>query len=315
MEGSLLFLMNILTVGAIYAVLCLALNFSAGIDGLWDLGLVSFFGIGAYTYVLLTAPAAASYQDYILGLGLPIWSGVIVAGLIAWVLAVLVGLPALRLKREYFLITTLALSEVLRQIYSNELWLTNGVAGIYNISPPFRGGTISASTASFFLFLLLIIVSLVTLWFVRQLTTSSFGRSLKALRDNEDLAKTAGINPFTSHITSYSFAAFFCGLSGAFYTWYTTIIVPSMFTPDVTFFVWTALIIGGLGNTWGAYLGGFIFILIQEGLRFLPVYGEAATTFTSLRVALIGLILIVILRVRPEGLIGERPLKTTSLTN
>ena len=88
-----------------------------------------------------------------------------------------------------------------------------------------------------------------------------------------------------------------------------------MFTPDVTFFVWTDLIIGGLGNTWGAYLGGFIFILIQEGLRFLPVYGEAATTFTSLRVALIGLILILILRIRPEGLIGERPLKTTSLTN
>ena len=315
MEGSLLFLMNILTVGAIYAVLCLALNFSAGIDGLWDLGLVSFFGIGAYTYVLLTSPEAASYQDYILGLGLPIWSGVIVAGLVAWFLAVLVGLPALRLKREYFLITTLALSEVLRQIYSNELWLTNGVAGIYNISPPFRGGTISPSTASIFLFLLLMIASLLTLWFVRQLTTSSFGRSLKALRDNEDLAKTAGINPFTSHITSYSFAAFFCGLSGAAYTWYTTIIVPSMFTPDVTFFVWTALIIGGLGNTWGAYLGGFIFILIQEGLRFLPVYGEAATTFTSLRVALIGLILIVILRVRPQGLIGERPLKTTSLTN
>ena len=91
MEGSLLFLMNILTVGAIYATLCLALNFSAGIDGLWDLGLVSFFGIGAYSYVLITAPEAASHQDYILGLDLPMWFGILVAGVIAWMLAVLVG--------------------------------------------------------------------------------------------------------------------------------------------------------------------------------------------------------------------------------
>ena len=88
-----------------------------------------------------------------------------------------------------------------------------------------------------------------------------------------------------------------------------------MFTPDVTFFVWTALIIGGLGNHFGAYLGGFLFILIQEGFRFLPFSAESATTFTSIRVALIGLILILILRIRPEGLIGERPLKTKSLTN
>ena len=314
MEGSLLFLMNILTVGAIYATMCLALNFSAGIDGLWDLGLVSFFGIGAYSYVLITAPEAASHQDYILGLDLPMWFGVLVAGVIAWMLAVLVGLPALRLKREYFLITTLALSEVLRQIYSNELWLTNGVAGIYNIAPPFRNLG-SPATSGLFLFILLVAISIAVLLLARHITASSFGRSLKALRDNEDLAKTARINPFSSHITSYSFAAFFCGICGGFYTWYTTIIVPSMFMPDVTFFVWTALIIGGLGNTWGAYFGGFIFILIQEGLRFLPFSGEAATTITSIRISLIGLILVLILRIRPEGLIGERPLKSTTLKN
>ena len=314
MDGSILFLINILTVGAIYATLCLALNFSAGIDGLWDLGLVSFFGIGAYSYVLMTAPEAASHQDYVLGLDLPIWAGILIAGVIAWCLALLVGLPSLRLKREYFLITTLALSEVLRQIYANELWLTNGVAGIYNISPPFRGA-FEPKTGNILVFILLVFISLLVLFLVRHLTASSFGRSLKALRDNEDLAKTAGINPLSSHMTSYSFAAFFCGICGAFYTWYTTIIVPSMFTPDVTFFVWTALIIGGLGNHFGAYLGGFLFILIQEGLRFLPFSSESATTFTSIRVSLIGLILILILRIRPEGLIGERPLKSKSLTN
>ena len=115
MESLLLFLVGILSLAAIYVVLCLALNLEAGIDGLWDLGIVSFFGIGAYTYVLLTAPAAEHHQNYVLGLGLPIWIGVVAAGVMGGIVALLIGIPSLRLKREYFLITTLAFAEVIRQ--------------------------------------------------------------------------------------------------------------------------------------------------------------------------------------------------------
>lgn len=133
------FALSLCTLGAIYAILCLALNFECGIGGLWDLGIVSYFGIGAYTYVLLTAPAADGHQEYVLGLGLPMWVGMLCAGVVSGLAAFLIALPSLRLKREYFLITTIAFAEVLRQIFMNETWLTNGVAGIYGLKQPFQG--------------------------------------------------------------------------------------------------------------------------------------------------------------------------------
>jgi len=306
MESILLFVVGILSIGAIYSILCLALNLEAGIDGLWDLGIVSFFGIGAYTYVLLTAPAAENHQHYLLGLGLPIWVGLAAAGLMGGVAALLIGVPSLRLKREYFLITTLAFAEVIRQIYANELWLTNGVAGIYGLNPPFSE-SLPPNARQVVIFALLSVAVAVTYLIVRSLCVSPFGRALKALRENEALAMTAGINPFAHHIRAFALAGALSGVAGAFYVWYNTLIIPGQFVADVTFFVWTALIIGGIGNNTGALVGGILFVLLHDALRFLPLSNDMAEVVSSVRTALVGVILILVLRWRPEGLLCERP--------
>jgi len=308
MEGLILFAVSLLSLGAIYTILCLALNLEAGTGPLWDLGIVSFFGVGAYAYTLVTAPPAAAYQGYILGLGLPMWMGLVAAGLAGAIVAWLIGLPTLRLKREYFLITTLAFAEAIRQIYVNEEWLTNGVAGIYGIAQPFKQAVASANYGYLLLAIFLVGLTVVAL-LVHRLTASAFGRTLKALRENEPLAMTAGIDPRRYSMTVFVIAGLFSGIAGAFYIWYATLIVPTLFTSDITFFIWTAVIIGGLGSMRGALLGGFIFILLHDLLRFVQVSADAAVALTSLRTAFIGVVLVLILRFRPNGLFPEKPVK------
>ena len=308
MSGLALFLVSILSLGAIYAVLCMALNLESGVGPLWDLGIVSFFGVGAYTYVLLTAPAAADYQSYIFGFSLPAWVGLIAAMAAGALCALLIGPPTLRLKREYFLITTLAFAEVIRQLLTNEDWLSNGVAGIYGLRPPFRDVFDPATYGLAMLGMLL--VGLLAIFLInRHLIGAPFGRAIKAIRENEALAITAGIVPKRQNLMVYVLAGAMSGLAGVFYVWFNTIVTPGQFTSDVTFFVWTALIIGGLGSLRGALVGGFVFVLLHDILRFIPVSGEAAATVSSLRTVLIGLVLIAILRWRPNGIFPERPVK------
>ncbi|NND50489.1 MAG: branched-chain amino acid ABC transporter permease [Rhizobiales bacterium] len=306
MEGLALFMVSLLSIGAIYSILCLALNLEAGVDGLWDLGIVSFFGVGAYTYTLLTAIPAEGHQHYVLGLELPIWIGVFGAGLAGGIVALLIGSPSLRLKQEYFLITTLAFAEVIRQIYANELWLTNGVAGIFGLTPPFRE-MFDPQMQAVVRLGLIVFALIVAYWVVQSLTVSPFGRGLKALRENEALAKTAGINPFSFHIRAFVACGVMTGVAGSFYVWYNTIIIPGQFVADVTFFVWTAIIIGGIGNNRGALIGGFLFIFLYDALRFIPVPSEYAEVIASVRTGLVGVVLIIVLRLRPNGLFKERP--------
>jgi branched-chain amino acid transport system permease protein len=308
MEGLLLFAVSLATLGAIYAMLCLALNMESGAGPLWDLGIVSFFGIGAYAYTLLTAPPAAAHQSYLLGLGLPLWVGAIGAALAGGVAAFFIGLPTLRLKREYFLIVTLAFAEVIRQVYINEGWLTNGVAGIYGLSQPFKGHVSPQNYG--YLLLALTLAGLALTWaLTRRIGGSAFGRACKALRENEALAITAGIDPRATSMRLFVLAGAISGAAGMFYVWYNTLITPGQFTSDLTFFVWTALIIGGIGNQRGALLGAFVFIVLHDALRFLQVSGEMAVALTSLRTAIVGAALILILRLRPEGLFAERPVR------
>lgn len=304
MEGILLFAISIGTLAAVYGMVTLALNLETGTGPLWDLGIVSFFGIGAYAYVILTAAPAEDHQHYLYGFGLPMWVGVIGAAVAGAVAAWFIGLPSLRLRKEYFLIITLAFAEVLRQLYINEDWLTNGVAGIYGLEQPLRG-LVEPRQYAYVLFALAL-AGLLSVWYLtRMISLSAFGRACKALRENEALAITAGIDPRRTSMVLYVLAGAITAVAGVFYVWYNTLVVPGQFTSDLTFFVWTALIIGGVGSSRGALFGAFIFILLHDSLRFLQVSGETAVTLTSLRTALIGLLLILILRFRPNGIFPE----------
>ncbi len=308
LTGTALFLSSILTLAAIYAVIALALNLEAGVDGLWDLGVVSFVAVGAYTYTMLTVSPASAGQSYIMGFGLPMWVGVLAAGIAGSIVAFLIGKPTLKLKNEYFLITTFAFAEVIRQILTNERWLSNGVAGVYNLAQPFKT-YFTPSVYPYILLLLLVIIVFIVYVVVHRLTYSTFGRSLKALRENEPLALTAGIRPDRFHIRAFVIAGFFAGTAGAFYVWYSTVITPSLFTSDITFFVWMAIVIGGLANNKGAIVGSVIFVLAGESLRFLDLGSGFAVRMASMKIAILGLILIAILKWRPQGILPEKKVK------
>ncbi|ATW27758.1 branched-chain amino acid ABC transporter permease [Candidatus Formimonas warabiya] len=308
MSGFLLFMVSILGLAMIYAVVALALNLEAGVDGLWDLGIVSFFGVGAYVYTIMTIGPPDAHQKYLFGFGLPIWAGVLAAGVMGALIAYLIGLPSLKLRNEYFLITTFAFAEVIRQVLTNEAWLTNGVAGIYRMPQPFKA-YFAPSAYPYILLLILLTAVLVVYFIVQRLTASSFGRSLKALRENEALAMTAGISPYRFHIRSFVIAGFFAGVAGAFYVWYNTVVIPAQFSSDITFFAWMAIVIGGMGNNIGVIVGSIVFVLVGELMRFLHVSSDMAVRLASLKLAFIGMILIAILRWRPEGIFPERKAK------
>lgn len=305
MSGLVLFLVSVLTLAAVYVVLSLALNIETGVDGLWDLGIVSFFCAGAYAYAIFTAAPPGEYSKYHFGLNMPIIVGVIAAGIVGMILAYLIGTPSLKLKNEYFLITTFAFAEVINQIVTNEAWLTNGVAGLYQLPQPFKE-MFSPSVYSFVLLALLVCAAAVVFYVAERFTRSPFGRSLKALRENEPLAITAGLNPFHFHIRSFIIAGGIAGVAGAFYVWYNTVAMPPMFSADITFFAWTAIVIGGMGNNRGVTLGALIFVLAGESLRFFHLSSEMAIRVASIRLAIIGLLLILILKWRPEGIMPER---------
>ena len=307
MEGFLLFLVSVFSLGSIYVILCLALNLESGVGGLWDLGIVSFFGIGAYAYTLIIAPPALSYQHYVLGLELPTIFGLLLAIVAGGFTAYMIGLPSLKLKREYFLITTIAFSEVIRQIFSNENWLTNGVAGIYSLKQPLRGW-FDAQTYSIVLLIIFFLITIICFIIVQKLTLSPYGRALKAIRENESLSSTAGINPQKFNQSVFIIAGCLSGLAGALYVWFNTLIVPHQFSPEITFFVWTAVIIGGIGNNKGAFIGGLVFVVLHDLLRFLQISPDLALVISSLKISIIGIVLVVILRFRSEGLIPERPI-------
>lgn len=310
--GEFVFIAGVLTIAGIYAMLAMILNLEAGWGGLWDLGLAGFFAVGAYFYVVTTAPDAGVTFS-------PEWPmaiAIVGSGAAAAVVALLIGASSLRLRREYFLIATFAFAEVIRQVITNTPELTAGSAGFSDIARPLEGVTTSRN----YTFVLLAIVAAATAVvyaLTRRIGRSPLGYSLRAIRDNEALALTLGKRAARRRLQIFVLAAALVGLLGPVYVWYTRSLFPSMFTSDVTFTVWTALVIGGIGSIGGAMIGAVLLISAVEATQFLQVSPEHASTISSLRPIVIGLALILILRFRPQGLWPERrsfrtaPLSTT----
>jgi len=305
MSGFILFLVSTLTLAGIYAVITLGLSIEAGTGGLWDLGIVTFVALGAYTYTLLTAGPPSPQNHYIFGAHLPLVVAALAAGAVGVGAAVLVGRPTLKLKAEYFLITTFAFAEVLRQVIINERWLTNGTGGLYRLGQPAKE-VFDRRSYPWALLAIVLLVVLLAYLVVQRTTRSPFGRSLKALRENEALAATAGVAAYPFYAKAYAMAGFLAAIGGVLYVWYNTVILPSQFTADISFFVWIAVVIGGIGNHRGALLGVFALVLFDNLMRFINFSSDTAVMVASLRFAFMGLVLLLVLRLRPTGILPER---------
>ena len=296
-----------LTTALIFSLVTLGLNLQWGLTGLFNVGLAGFVAIGAYTSALLTTPDDPTRLG---GLGLPIlvgWLGAMFAGGVA---AALTGIATLRLRSDYLAITTFGVAVVVQLVALNAQTLTGGPFGIGFIPRPFGG---LAETPLLFNLSNLAIVSAVTLCTylaLEHLTRSPWGRVLKALREDERAAISLGKSARFYRVQAFAVGGAIMALAGALQAHFIGFIAPDNYLSILTFQVWVMLIVGGSGSNAGAVAGSVLVWAIWAGsgaltsVLFAP---EQQARAASLQIVAIGVMLCVILLVRPNGIFGERP--------
>lgn len=287
------YLVAIGVIALIYVLLSLGLTLQYGLTGLINFGHVGFFAIGAYTSALLVMNGA----PFIVGFA----GAALLAGIAAWP----IGLVSLRLRDDYFAIVTLGFSEVVRIILTSERWLTDGVQGIPGIPRLYSG--LSGAAGQIATFTTILAVTVAAAWMIRRIAGSPFGRIIEAIRDNEEAVQALGKDPPRFKIQVLVVGAALAGIAGAFYAHYITYIVPEQYIPLVTFYVWMAIIMGGVGRVSGAVIGSVILMAFLEGSRFIRdvVPWISEVDMASVRIGLVGLLLVLFIIYRPQGLMGD----------
>jgi branched-chain amino acid transport system permease protein len=265
----------------------------------------AFMAIGAYTSTML-----------VMNLGLPFWFTIFLAGFASGMVALLLGLPVLRLTGPYFFLATFAFLEVVRMILTHFYVPFGGPMGIYNIPPPNPIGPINFSSISHFYYLILI-VFVITLLVFYSLERSRFGQSWHAIGQSHDLAESLGINVMGYRVLAFVIACFFAGITGACYAHYMTHMSPMEFglTLSVDCIVWA--VVGGMGSVFGPAVGAGILTFIPQLFKFTAEYeaGLSAVIFIIiilfLRGGLVSLPRVISMRIRkargivpPGGKVG-----------
>lgn len=305
LAGLLTYGIFFLTLVGIYGLLALGLNVQWGYAGMLNIGVAAFFTIGAYTSAILTTAPSSGHLG---GFALPIPIGLVGAMALSGMLALAIGLITLRLRSDYLAIASIGIAEIVRLTFKNEGWLTGGVRGLGGIPRPFQD-LIPGYDALLFLALVLVLVALVY-WANERAWRSPWGRVLRAIRENEAAARAMGKNSLLFRLQAFVLGAIIMGLAGALYAHFVRFISPEAFNPlFATFLVWVMLIAGGSGNNRGALLGAFaiwaVWSVTEMMVTRLP--DDMVTRAGALRVLLIGVLLQVILLLRPQGILPEKP--------
>jgi branched-chain amino acid transport system permease protein len=302
MTGMLLFLVGVLTLAGIYAILAMILNLEAGWAGMWDLGLAGLVAVGGYVFIITTQQ---THDDVAFAPGWPMWAGLIAASLAGGIAALVIGLPSLRVRGEYFLITTLAFAEVIRQLAVNLGTITRGTVGFNQFSRPFES-LVSGSGYRWLLLGLVWLVVILVYLVMRRLGHSPYGRLSRGFRDNDPVARSLGKHTNKHRIQTFVLAGLMYGAVAPLYVWFIRTVTPSLFTSEVTFVTWTALVIGGIASMRGPVIGALILLVVTEAASLVQGLGEMAVVLASVRFIILGIVLIVVMRFRPEGLSSER---------
>jgi branched-chain amino acid transport system permease protein len=302
MSGFMTYAIGVVTLIGIYAIIAMILNLEAGWGGLWDLGVGGLMGAGAYFFVLATV---APDESLLWTPGWPMLLGIVGAGLFGALVSFLIGLPAIRLRGEYFLIVTFAFATMISQFLINEPDITNGTVGFTELARPFDGA-VARGDYQYVLLAIVLAVVAVTYLVMRRLGRSPYGLALRSARDNEALALALGKNVTRRRLELRMLVGFMFGIIAPLYVWHIRALVPSMWGPDITFTAWTVIVVGGIGSIAGGIVGAIVLIGLTEALLFIPVSVEYADVLSATRPFLLGVALIIVLRLRPDGLISER---------
>jgi len=289
------YILHLLILIAIYTLLSQSLNLSAGFTGLISLSQAGFYGIGAYTTALLS-----------LDFGFPFWVNLPIAMLFSGVIAYVVSLISLRVVEDYFVICTLGVQIILFSMMNNLMDITRGPLGIPGIPSIYFFG-ISLDNKISFLVLSLFFVAII--WYIlRSISQSGFGKTLRAINEDEIYTQSIGKNVYQSKIVSFTITAILAAIPGALYAHYISFIDPTSFTVSESIFILSIVIIGGLGNLTGSFLATAFLILLPEALRFTGIPDGVAA---NIRQIIYGIILVIII-MSSKGTARELPLGKTS---
>jgi branched-chain amino acid transport system permease protein len=283
------YLIHILIISGIYIILTLSLNLIIGFTGLAALGHIAFACVGAYTSSLLA-----------LNLGVSPWIGLIIGAIFASVLGAIVSFPSLRLKGDYLAIATFGLGVIVYSIAKNWVGLTRGPMGLPGI-PAFKIFGYEINNVWAYLVLVLIFV-VITYVVIRNITKSPFGRILTAVREDEIATEAMGKNVNKYKLIVFVVGAFFAGITGSLYAHYISFIDPSSFTIMESIAVLLMVVFGGMASLGGSFIGASVLVIFPELLRFL---GMPSSVAAPLRQMIYGLLLIILMIWRPQGLIGK----------
>jgi branched-chain amino acid transport system permease protein len=277
------YLVALATIVGVQVLLTLGLNFHFGLTGLVNFGHVAFYALGAYASALLTLRGVGFLPAVGVGMGLAVAA------------SLLVGAATLRLREDYFAILTLGFSELVRLLLLNARGLTQGALGLPGIPRPLAGVVPGRGYAWLYLGLVALAVGL-AFALCQVLARSPLGRTLRAVRDDDQAAMALGKDVLAFRLTALGWGAALAAVAGSLWAHYVTYVVPDQFTPEVTFYAWMAMIVGGPGSTVGAVLGTTGLVVVLESTRFakdvVPVLDDAK--LAALRQIAIGLGLILL---------------------
>ncbi|HYF19272.1 MAG TPA: ABC transporter ATP-binding protein [Ramlibacter sp.] len=327
------FWVRIADMALLYVLLALGLNIVVGYAGLLDLGFVAFFAIGAYMYGLMASPHLSANFPWFAkmfpqGLHTSVWLVIPLGALVAGILGVLLGAPTLKLRGDYLAIVTLGFGEIIRVFLNNldhPVNLTNGPKGLgqidaitlmkfdafgipgLNLGKPLQlgGYTLSSITLYYYLFLVLVLVSIVI---CHRLELSRIGRAWMAIREDEIAAKAMGINTRNMKLLAFGMGATFGGVSGVMFAAFQGFVSPESFSLMESVMIVAMVVLGGIGHLPGVILGAVLLSALPEVLRWVSgvMDLQAATGGrldpAILRQLLIALAMIIVMLLRPRGL-------------
>jgi branched-chain amino acid transport system permease protein len=322
----------------IYIMMALGLNVVVGYAGLLDLGYVAFYALGAYTCAALASPqfgrstiqfGSIGVDKTIGGVHISIWLLLVVAGIFTALIGMLIGLPTLRLRGDYLAIVTLGFGEILPQIarngdnfFNTGINVTNGPQGITPIDGIGFGSTLSralglpanyltAANSDRLFFWTAIVLVLITLFCSLRLRGGKLGRAWIAIREDETAAAAMGVPLMRTKTLAYAIGAFFGGVAGAYFAEYTTGANPDSFSFNFSVFVLVMVILGGIGNVWGVMVGAALLAYLnQAGLAdtgaWINEHLHVSIDVPQYEFGIYGVILLVVMLFRPNGLIPEK---------
>ena len=283
------YILHILVITGIYMILALSLNLIVGYTGLPALGHAAFSAMGAYTSSLLA-----------LKWGISPWIGLVAGALMASMLGVVIAFPTLRLKGDYLALATLGAGVIVYSVAKNWVALTRGPMGLPGI-PGFSLAGFELSEIWSYLILVALFV-LLTYLVIGRVVSSPFGRTLRGIREDEIATQAMGKNVDRHKVQVFIIGAFFAGIAGSLYAHYITYIDPSSFTVMESITILLMVVFGGMGSLPGSFVGAAVLVILPEMLRFL---GMPSSVAAPLRQMIYGLLLVVLMLKRPQGILGK----------